>query len=835
MASLLDEIISSRPFVFDGAMGTMLASLGGAAACNEELCISNPRIVAEVHRAYFEAGSDAVTTNTFGASRVVLADHGLADRVREINLAAVAIARDEAGRVKGRKCLVAGELGPTSKLPTLGHISFEELFSAYVEQTTALLDGGVDMFVIATCQDALQAKAAAAAVRTVQAQRDLDLPILISMTIEQVGTMLLGTELQAALAAVAPYRPAAFGINCATGPEAMEEHIAALAEDSAFPIICRPNAGMPQNVGGRPVYPLSPDDFGKTLAEYTRRFGISIVGGCCGTTPAHIAALVKQLRPATPAKQARRKRPDMVSSLYTAVSLDQEPKPFIIAEQTNVNGSKKFRELLLADDFDAMAEVGRKAADGAHALDVCVAYAGRSEADDMAELVRRLTLKADVALMIDSTSPVAIESALSRIAGRSIINSINLEDGGAKASKALALAARYGAAVVALAIDEQGMARTADAKFAVAKRLVNIAAESGLDARDLLVDPLTFTLASGDPSLKTAAIETLNAITVIKREIPGVRTLLGVSNISYGLPPHGRQMLTSVFLNRAIEAGLDAAIINPLRVTPLDRIHPDAVKLCMRLIDDDDSEGDPLAMFLEYISGEQTQEDSTEWIEPATPAEAVRSRVIEGSREMLSELVSALLEEMSPSDAINKVLLPSMQEVGQRFGAGRMPLPFVLQSAEVMRAAIDLISPHMKAHERVHRATIVLATVRGDVHDIGKNLVEAILANNGFRVINLGIRQPASAIIEAARAQKADAIGLSGLLVSSTEVMREDLALFREAGLSVPVLCGGAALTQNFVDEVLARAYGGDVSYCADAFAGLSEMERIAKKYSPPL
>lgn len=525
----------------------------------------------------------------------------------------------------------------------------------------------------------------------------------------------------------------------------------------------------------------------------------------------------------------------VLSSLYTAVALHQEPRPFLIAEQTNVNGSKKFRELLIAENFDAMADVGKKAAEAAHALDLCVAYAGRNEASDVAEIVRRLVLKAEAAIMVDSTSPAAIEAALSRIAGRSIINSINLEDGGKKARSILGLAQRFGAAVVALTIDEQGMARAAETKLDVAKRLLALALECGLSSSDLLIDPLTFTLASGDVGLRSAALETLDAIARIKRELPGVRTLLGVSNISFGLPPRGRMLLSSVFLHRAVEEGLDAAIINPARVLPLDRIHPDALKLCMRLIDDDDTEGDPLTLLLEYLLRESGEEQATQWIEPSSPAEAVRMRVMEGSRENLPELVDALLKEFAPSEAINKVLLPAMQEVGQRFGAGRMPLPFVLQSAEVMRASIDLIAPHMKAGELMKRGTIVLATVRGDVHDIGKNLVEAILANNGFKVVNLGIRQPASAIIEAAKAQRADAIGLSGLLVASTEIMREDLSLFSAAGLSIPVLCGGAALTKKFVDDVLSKAYGGEVRYCADAFDGLKEMERVSQKTPPPL
>lgn len=839
MSSDLNRILAKRPIIFDGAMGTMLAAKGIKTSCNEELCLTNQEVVASIHREYLNAGADVIITNTFGASKISLADHGLAHKVREINLAAAEIALKEKAKIKDRPCLVAGELGPTSKLPTLGHITFDELFSAYSEQTSALLDGNVDMLIINTCQDPLQAKAAAAAVRSVLAKKNKNLPLIISVTIERVGTMLLGTEITAALAALAPYKPFAFGINCATGPDAMEEHLAELAKVSPFAISCRPNAGMPEIVNGKSHYPLLPDDFARILADYVKRFGIAIVGGCCGTTPEHIAALAKNKllpfvrgglrwgRSTSPRPSLQRR--GMVSSLYTAAALDQEPRPFIIAEQTNVNGSKKFRELLLKNDFDAMAEIGRNASTSSHALDVCMAYVGRDESKDFLEITRRLVLKSEAALMIDSTNPSAIEAALSCTPGRSIINSINLEDGGKNARTILELARRFGAAVVALTIDEDGMAREANKKLSIAKRLVALANEYEIGVGDLLIDPLTFTLASGETSLKDAAKETLSAISKIKKEIPGTRTILGVSNISFGLPLHGRAILTSAFLHRAVEHGLDAAIINPLKIMPLDRIPKDALEICTRLIDNNSKHGDPLAMLLDHLSKEKGEEDVTRWIEPDTPAEAVRMRVIEGSRKKLPELIEALIKEISPQDAINKVLLPAMQEVGKRFSAGRMPLPFVLESAEVMRAAIDLISPHMKAGENKPRATIVLATVRGDVHDIGKNLVDAIISNNNFHVINLGIRQPASAIIEAVKAQNADAIGLSGLLVSSTEIMREDLELFRAAGIKIPVLCGGAALTKKFVEDILAKAYNGDVRYCQDAFAGLNEMEKIAK------
>ncbi|MBN1282588.1 MAG: homocysteine S-methyltransferase family protein [Proteobacteria bacterium] len=820
--------------IFDGAMGTMLDAHGSARPCNESLNIEDAEAVARVHREYLAAGAEVIITNTFGASRVALAEHGLSGRVREINLAAAAIARREADAAGGAR-FVAGELGPTSKLPTLGHIPHAELYEAYLEQALALAEGGVDLFITSTSQDPLQVKAALAAVMEAKRRKGLDLPVVVSVTVEPSGTMLLGTEILAALAAAAPFSPIAFGINCATGPAAMEEQLHALAASSPFLIVCQPNAGMPENVEGRPVYSMGPEEFAGELGGLIERFGISFAGGCCGTTPAHIAALAGELKGRRSKFKVQRSKAearafDFVSSLFTAYPLDQEPRPFIVAEQTNANGSRKFRDLVLAGEFDAMADVARGAAQSSHALDLCVAYAGRDEAADLSRAVGRIAVRADAAIMIDSTDPGAIEAALSRAPGRSIINSINLEDGGAKAGSILSLARRFGAAVVCLCIDEHGMAKGPAEKLEVAERLVDMAEGAGLSRGDLLIDPLTFTLASGDPGLRTAGAKTLEALSLIKRSIPGVRTILGVSNISFGLPAPARAQLTSAFLDRALKAGLDAAIINPARIVPLDRIPERMRSMLDRLIDGDFSNGDPLAEVIRSLSADAApDEGKARGGAPLSSADALAQRVIEGSRDDIARLVDDLLSEMPAREIVNRVLLPAMQRVGEEFGAGRTPLPFVLASAEAMRAAIDLLAPHMSGGEASHRATIVLATVRGDVHDIGKDLVDAILANNGFRVVNLGIRQPAAAVIAAAREHKADAIGLSGLLVSSTEVMREDLCIFREAGLNVPVLCGGAALTGSFVKGRLSPAYGGRVAYCPDAFAGLREMEIVAK------
>ncbi len=826
------DILRDRPLVLDGAMGTMLAcAVPDGPDAPEELNLAHPEAVAAVHREYVAAGSDAITTNSFGASAVVLAEHGLADRVAEINRAAATIARGVADAVRDRPIFVVGDIGPTSKLPALGQIAFEELVATYREQIAALLSGGVDALLAETCQDPLQTKAAAVAAEEAFAAVGRRVPLLLSVTIEQSGTMLLGTEPGAAVAALAPYRPAALGMNCATGPEAMEPHLALLAAHSPLPLLCQPNAGIPENVEGEAVYPLDPEGFAELLADYAARFHIAVVGGCCGTTPEHIAALARRIRrlPATTVGGgkllARPPRRPELAGLFRAVALDQEPRPFVVAEQTNANGSRKFRKLLEANDFEAIADVAQRAARAAHALDLCVAAPGRDEADDIAESVARIAVRADAALMIDSTDPDAIASALARVPGRAIINSINLEDGGARADAVLALARRFGAAVVALTIDEEGMAKSAERKCIVARRLVGRAEAAGLSRDDLLIDALTFTLASGDTELRAAGRETLGAVARIKGEL-SVRTILGVSNSSFGLPPAGRKWLTSVFLQRALAAGLDAAIYNPARVLPLAEIPDDARALCERLVDDDRSADDPLAALIERCSGAVSAPRVVH--ETATPEEAIRECILTGTRSDLPAIVEGLLARHAPRETITGILLPAMQEVGERFGRGELVLPFVLASAETMRAAIDCIAPHLESDEGMHKGTIVLATVRGDVHDIGKNLVDIILANNGFRVINLGIRQPAQAVIEAAEAESADAIGLSGLLVSSTEIMRQDLEAFRHHGLTLPVLCGGAALTPGFVAKTLAAAYGGEVHYCADAFDGLKAMERIA-------
>lgn len=826
----------SRPVIFDGAMGTMIerigverADFGDAPGVGAVLNITRPDVIESVHRAYLDAGSDVILANSFSALGLNLAEYGVEGRAHELSLAAAQIARRVADSFDDKKRFVAGNIATFTKLPSLGQISFSVLQKAYCEQVAALIEGGVDFISFETGQDPLGIKAAASGARQAMELAKREVPLIVSVAVDQNGSMLVGTRLPAMLAAIEPYGPAAFGINCSLGPDLMEEFVAELARISPFPIICEPNAGLPENRGGKPFYPLSPKDFARQVRNFVENYGVKLVGGCCGTTPEHIAALVKELNGVSVAPRDVEYAPH-AASLFGAVAIDQEPKPFIVAEQTNANGSKKFRELVEAGDWEGCVSHARKAAQGAHALDVSVSLTGGDEMAAMRVLIPKLVQAVDRPLVIDSTNPDAIEEALSHIGGRAIINSINLEDGGAKARKICALAKNYGALLVALTIDEGGMATSAERKVQVAKRLVELVEQEGMRREDILIDPLVFTLASGDQSTANAGVETIEALRRIHNEIPGVRVSLGVSNVSFGLPLRGRKALTSMFLHRAVEAGADAAIINVRTIVPLDRIDAELKPWIGRLIDNDTSEGNPLTKILELCEAlKGTDKERMAEVVKRSPVEALKMKVIEGDKSELESIIGRLLDEMEPNTIVNDILMVAMKVVGERFGDGTMPLPFVLQSAETMRAAVDILSPHMTTDEAHTKGTIVLATVRGDVHDIGKNLVDAILSNNGYEVINLGIRQPAASVVEAVKKHGACAIGLSGLLVSSTEIMREDLEVFRHNDIGVPVLCGGAALTEKFTNETLAPAYGSDVYYCADAFAGLKTMEQLTK------
>lgn len=818
--------------VLDGAMGTEIQELsladsawGGRPGCNEALNLSAPDAIRNIHRAYLAAGADVIETNTFGASAAVLSEYGLGAEARAVARAAATIAREAAADIKERPCFVAGSLGPGTKLPSLGHTDFDGIYDAYLPAIQGLLDGGIDLFLLETCQDPLQIKACLCAIRDAQSERRLNIPVAASVTVETTGTLLVGTEVLAAVAILAALPVDILGINCATGPSQMAPHVQELCRTFPGPVLVMPNAGLPMNVNGSLVYTLEPEAFAEELRKFVTQYGVSLVGGCCGTSPDHIRALKKALAGVRPAGRAMESVPG-VASLYRFQELRQEPAPFFVGERANTNGSRQFREYLLAENWDGMVEIGKnQVRSGAHAVDLCVAYAGRDEIADIVRMAPRFALEVPLPLVIDSTSPAVIEAALKRYGGRAIINSINLEEGEERTRRVCALARRYGAAVIALTIDEEGMAKTAEKKLAVARRLFNIATEEGLAPSDLIFDPLTFTLGSGDETLKTAAIETLRGIGLIKEALPGVFTLLGLSNISFGLNPRSRQILNSVFLYRAVQAGLDLAIVNVAQIIPVNRIDEADLKMALNLIDNA-GPGNPLLEFIGHFESRTAviEDNDRASEESLRPEDLLRKRLIEGSRAGLEELLERLLGAIPPAEIINAILVPAMKQVGELFGSGRMQLPFVLQSAEVMKRSVDYLTPRMDKIESTRKSSIVLATVKGDVHDIGKNLVDIILSNNGFQVHNLGIRVDIEEIINKARETGADAIGMSGLLVKSTQVMRENLEFMKAQGLDIPVLLGGAALTRSYVMETCDPILESPVLYCEDAFKGFRAM-----------
>ena len=828
---------SGRVIVWDGAMGTNLTLKCVRAgvfkfSCNEELNLTHPQIVREIHEEFLAAGAQVLEANTFGANRIVLAEHGLADKVREINFAAVRIAKEEIKKIPPGG-FVAADIGPTSRLPTLGHISFNEMVEAYKEQASILIEAGVDILQVVTCQDILQTKAAVIGCK--EALSEVIVPsdhrtiaLVVTITIEPSGTMLLGTDIGAALASVASLGIDAFGLNCATGPAEMEEHLRYLSDFSPIPIVALPNAGLPEIKDGKAHYPLGADEFAEWMEYFVKELGVQIVGGCCGTTPEHIAEVRKRLSTYLPKSEnlntyaLKHSSTSFISSLYSAVSIDQEPRPLIIGERMNINGSKEFREHILKDDFDAAAQMAKKQADtGAHILDLSIAYAGRDEVKDIGEISRRLAKTSPLPIMVDSTNPDAISAALSHLGGRSVINSINLEDGGAKAKKIIEIAKRHGSVLVALTIDEEGMALTADKKISVAKRIVEFCMDHGFTG-EIFIDPLTFTLADPKAAEFGSGRETLEAIKLLKQ-----RTILGVSNISYGLKPDARRVLNSVFLHETVLAGLDAAIVHAGQILPLHKIDKPTQQLAKDLIFC--RKKGILEEFLAYFEAKNAKTDTkpVKTSKKLSKSDILRGKILDGDKTGLAELIKDVLTGQGAENILNDILLPSMQKVGDMFGAGELQLPFVLQSAEVMREASDILSPYFKACNIKERCKMVLATVRGDVHDIGKNLVDIILTNNGYKVHNLGVKQPVEAVIKAVQETGAGIIGLSGLLVQSCLVMKEDLIELNHRQINLPIICGGAALTRKFVEDELQKVYKGKVYYAKDAFEGLKIMRSL--------
>ena len=829
-----------RVLVWDGAMGTMIQEsdvreedFGGNEGCNEYLVLSRPDVIAGIHRAYFEAGADVVETNTFGATALVLAEYDLQERTLEINRRAAEIAREVAVELgtEDRPRFVAGSMGPTTRLVTLGHVDYDDLYHFYLDQARGLLEGGVDLLQIETCQDLLQVKCATIASREAMEITGVEVPIFVTVTVETTGTLLVGSDIAAALAMIEYLPIDVIGLNCATGPDLMQEHVRFLGAHSTRPVLVMPNAGLPRNVDGRTVYDLTPEEFARFHRKFVEEFGTSAAGGCCGTTPEHIRALADAVEGLVPSERPRTFEPQ-VASLYHAVPLDQENGPLLVGERTNANGSKQFREMLLAEDWDGLVEIAKgQVREGAHIIDVCTAYVGRDEVRDMTEVLTRFVTAVPLPIMIDSTQLDVLEAALKICGGRAVINSINLEDGEGKADEICRLARKYGAALVALTIDEEGMAKTWEAKLEVARRIHEIVTKRhGLPSDCLLFDPLTFTIASGDEDSRKAGIQTLEGLKAIKRELPGVRTLLGLSNISFGLKPYPRRILNSVFMHEAIASGLDSAIVSAAKIVPVHKLDEEDLQVTQDLIHDRRREGyDPLFAFIDRFSDRKSVDEDAAANEMSLPVEKrLERRIIDGNRVGIEAHLDEAMKTHAPLAIINEILLDGMKVVGDLFGSGEMQLPFVLQSAETMKASVKHLEQFMDRVEGSEKGTLVLATVRGDVHDIGKNLVDIILTNNGYKVVNLGIKQPLENMLEALEEHKADAIGMSGLLVKSTVIMKENLELMNERGYKVPVICGGAALNRGYVEKDLRETYAsGTVYYGADAFTGLHLMDEL--------
>ncbi|SDH39533.1 methionine synthase [Roseospirillum parvum] len=844
MSDFLDHL-RQHVLLCDGGMGSLVQALDlsvaddflGQENCTEILTRSRPDVIRDIHRQYYGAGADVVLSNTFGGSSVTLAEFGLEGETEELNQRAVELAREAADSfADGRKRFVLGDIGPGTKLPSLGHIDYDSLEAGLVRQCDGLIAGGADGILIETCQDPLQFKAAINAAKIARDKAGRWLPILLQVTVETTGTLLVGADIAAAATVAHSLGVDSMGLNCATGPQEMAEHISWLAENWPGLISVQPNAGLPELRDGQTYYPLTP----RELADWHRRFvteyGVNMVGGCCGTTPEHISAVDAMLRELGAPRPAPVERTvhwvPSVASLYNQMPLRQENAFLSIGERCNANGSKKFRDLQEAEDWDAITAMARQQVrEGSHTLDVCTAFVGRDEIRDMTEVVSRLRGQVTTPLVIDSTETPVLEAALKLYGGKAILNSINFEDGEETAARRLELARKFGASVIALTIDEEGMAKDAESKLRIARRLYDFAVnQHGLPASDLIFDPLTFTICTGNQDDRRLALETLEAIQRIAEEMPEVQIILGLSNVSFGLKPVARHALNSVFLHHAVKAGMTGAIVHLSKIKPLHKLDPAEVEAAEDLIFDRRREGhDPLSAFIELFQ-DKTLEAEREAVENLTIEQRLERRIVDGDRQGLEDDLDEALKTIPPLDIINTHLLAGMKVVGELFGSGQMQLPFVLQAAETMKAAVAHLEPHMEKVDGQAKGTLVLATVKGDVHDIGKNLVDIILSNNGYKVVNLGIKQPVTAIIEAAREHDADAVGMSGLLVKSTVIMRENLEEMTRQGLNLPVLLGGAALTRKYVESDCSAAYGeGAVAYARDAFDGLTLMAKVGE------
>lgn len=841
------DMLRERVLLCDGGMGSRVQALTldvekdfwNCENCTEVLTLSRPELVREIHRGYFEAGADMVETNTFGGSPLTLAEFDLQDRTHEINKRSAELAREAAETfADGRHRFVVGSVGPGTKLPSLGNIDYDPLEAALAAQCRGLIEGGVDAILIETCQDTLQIKAAVNGAKIARRELGRDTPVFVQVTVETTGTLLVGPDIAAAATVIQALDVPLIGLNCATGPQEMAEHVRWLSTNWPGLISVQPNAGLPELIDGKTHYPLSPDDMASWVERFITEDGLNLIGGCCGTSTPHIAALDLMLRRRgdgnlRPAPVARVHHwVPSVASLYGAVPLRQENSVFSIGERCNANGSKRWRGLQEAGDWDGCVGMGREQiGEGSNALDVCTAFVGRNELVEMSEVMRAFTASVNAPLVIDSTETPVIEAALKLHGGKPIINSINFEDGEHIAEERMVLARRFGASVIALTIDEEGMAKTAERKLEIARRLVEFACEKhGLAHSDLMIDPLTFTIATGNEDDRKLGQWTLDGIRMIREAFPDIQIMLGLSNISFGLNPAARAVLNSVFLDHAVRAGMTGAIVHVSKIRPLHLIDPAEVQVMEDLIFDRRTEDyDPLQRLLEMFADRKAV-DAVKKVRAETVEGRLKDRIVDGDRKGLGEDLDEALQTHPPIEIINTILLDGMKVVGELFGAGKMQLPFVLQSAETMKAAVAYLEPFMEKAEGQEKGTIVLATVKGDVHDIGKNLVDIILTNNGYKVVNLGIKVPLAEMMAAAREHKADAIGMSGLLVKSTVVMRENLEEMSRQGMDVPVLLGGAALTRNYVEEDCVQAYAsGRVAYARDAFDGLHLMDKVTK------
>ncbi|NCQ95601.1 MAG: methionine synthase [Microcystis aeruginosa W11-06] len=831
--------------VFDGAMGTSLQSqnltaedFGGAEyeGCNEYLVHTKPSAVAKVHEAFLAVGADVIETDTFGGTSIVLAEYDLADQAYYLNKTAAELAKACANKYSTpeKPRFVAGSMGPGTKLPTLGHIDFDTLKNAYVEQVEGLYDGGADLLLVETCQDVLQIKAALNAIEEVFQKKGQRLPLMVSVTMETMGTMLVGTEINAVVSILQPYKIDILGLNCATGPDLMKPHIKYLSENSPFIVSCIPNAGLPENVGGQAHYRLTPVELKMALMHFIEDLGVQIIGGCCGTRPDHIQALAELSQGLTPKSRHYHYEPS-AASIYSTQPYIQDNSFLIVGEKLNASGSKKCRELLNVEDWDSLVSMAKaQVKEGAHILDVNVDYVGRDGVRDMHQLASRLVNNVTLPLMLDSTEWEKMEAGLKVAGGKCILNSTNYEDGEPRFYQVLDLAKKYGAGVVIGTIDEEGMGRTAEKKFQIAKRAYYGAIEYGIPPYEIFFDPLALPISTGIEEDRENGKATIEAMRRIRQELPECHILLGVSNISFGLNPAARQVLNSVFLHEAMQVGMDGAIVSANKILPLAKIEPEYQQICRDLIydnrrfDGDICVYDPLTKLTELFAGKTTKKD------PSSNAnlpveERLKQHIIDGERLGLEEALKQALQDYPPLDIINIFLLDGMKVVGELFGSGQMQLPFVLQSAQTMKAAVAFLEPFMEKKEGDNNAkgTFIIATVKGDVHDIGKNLVDIILTNNGYKVINLGIKQPVENIIEAYKEHQADCIAMSGLLVKSTAFMKENLEVFNEKGITVPVILGGAALTPKFVHDDCQKTYKGQVIYGKDAFSDLHFMDKL--------